>query len=55
MSDSISVIKEKLSEVTSENDPFFQKCIQDERKGVEKTCAIRETKMGKGSKITCET
>ncbi|EAD8010160.1 ribonuclease HII, partial [Listeria monocytogenes] len=27
MSDSISVIKEKLSEVTSENDPFFQKCI----------------------------
>ncbi|MCB2798384.1 ribonuclease HII, partial [Listeria monocytogenes] len=29
-------IKEKLSEVTSENDPFFQKCIQDARKGVEK-------------------
>ncbi|EAH4445374.1 ribonuclease HII, partial [Listeria innocua] len=36
MSESIAVIREKLSLVTSEQDPFFQLCTQDERKGVQK-------------------
>ncbi len=51
MSDSISVIKEKLSEVTSENDPFFQKCIQDERKGVEKLVQSVRRKWEKEAKL----
>lgn len=52
MSDSISVIREKLNQVTSEHDPFFRKCMQDERKGVEKLLETTRRKWEKRSAIT---
>lgn len=36
MSESISDIKKKLEQLTSIKDPYFQLCLQDERKGVQK-------------------
>ncbi|MBC6314706.1 ribonuclease HII [Listeria grandensis] len=34
MAEKIAVIKERLASVISEDDPFFQACLLDERKGV---------------------
>lgn len=51
MSDSISVIREKLNQVTSEHDPFFRKCMQDERKGVEKLLETTRRKWEKEAQL----
>ncbi|EAE8347468.1 ribonuclease HII [Listeria monocytogenes] len=51
MNDSISTIREKLSDVTSENDSFFQECLQDERKGVEKLVQAVRRKWEKEAKL----
>ncbi|MBC1383755.1 ribonuclease HII [Listeria innocua] len=51
MSESISVIREKLSQVISEQDPFFQQCIQDERKGVQKLLQSTRKKWEKEAKL----
>lgn len=51
MSDSIATIREKLNEITSENDPFFQLCLQDERKGVEKLLQSARRKWEKEAKL----
>ncbi|AQY50982.1 ribonuclease HII [Listeria weihenstephanensis FSL R9-0317] len=39
MTEKIAIIKEKLQHIESENDPFFQACLLDERKGVAKLIA----------------
>ncbi|MBC1377441.1 ribonuclease HII [Listeria innocua] len=51
MSESIAVIREKLSQVTSEQDSFFQQCIQDERKGVQKLLKSTRKKWEKEAKL----
>ncbi|MBC1386789.1 ribonuclease HII [Listeria innocua] len=51
MSESIAVIREKLSQVTSEQDSFFQQCIQDERKGVQKLLQSTRKKWEKEAKL----
>ncbi|MBC2299164.1 ribonuclease HII [Listeria welshimeri] len=51
MSESISVIREKLSHVISEQDPFFQLCLQDERKGVIKLIESTRKKWEKEAQL----
>ncbi|EAD5842944.1 TPA: ribonuclease HII [Listeria innocua] len=51
MSESIAAIREKLSQVTSEQDPFFQHCTQDERKGVQKLLQSTRKKWEKEAKL----
>ncbi|MBC1766675.1 ribonuclease HII [Listeria welshimeri] len=51
MSESISVIREKLSHVISEQDPFFQICLQDERKGVIKLIESTRKKWEKEAQL----
>ncbi|EAD5710916.1 ribonuclease HII [Listeria innocua] len=54
MSESIAVIREKLSLVTSEQDPFFQLCTQDERKGVQKLLQSTRKKWEKEANLAAK-
>ncbi|MBC2018753.1 ribonuclease HII [Listeria seeligeri] len=51
MSESISDIQKKLSQVTSENDSVFQLYLQDERKGVQKLLISLQKKWEKEAKL----
>ncbi|MBF2600752.1 ribonuclease HII [Listeria seeligeri] len=51
MSESISDIQKKLSQVTSENDSVFQLYLQDERKGVQKLLISLKKKWEKEAKL----
>ncbi|MBC1374351.1 ribonuclease HII [Listeria farberi] len=54
MSEPISIIREKLSQVTSEQDPFFQLCLRDERKGVERLLRSTRKKWEKEAKLAAK-
>ncbi|WP_343363209.1 ribonuclease HII [Listeria seeligeri] len=51
MSESISDIQKKLSQVTSENDSVFQLYLKDERKGVQKLLISLQKKWEKEAKL----
>ncbi|MBC1515278.1 ribonuclease HII [Listeria immobilis] len=51
MSDSISTIQKKLSQVSSRNDPFFQLCLNDKRKGVQKLLISVQKKWEKEAQL----
>ncbi|MBC1725429.1 ribonuclease HII [Listeria seeligeri] len=51
MSESISDIQKKLSQVNSENDSVFQLYLQDERKGVQKLLISLQKKWEKEAKL----
>lgn len=51
MSESISDIQKKLSQITSENDSVFQLYLQDERKGVQKLLISLQKKWEKEAKL----
>ncbi|PZF88129.1 ribonuclease HII [Listeria ivanovii] len=52
MSESISDIKKKLEQLTSIKDPYFQLCLQDERKGVQKLLRSVQKKWEKEAQLS---